>query len=120
MVRKQRSLPEEFNGPLEFAGLVVTLDSLEGERVCLQVSATEGPDGVVDVFGALARMPDRPDGRLRFRVGEEAFFYLLEEEIVEIRLTTLEGSFYFRITIELPGVRIAIADPEIQGYAAME
>jgi len=92
-------LPKEHNGPLAFAQLLETLDTLAGERVVLMPLEGEASGGGLEVAGTLRRLVG-PRGNL-FALGESAWLDLDEADFRTASLRTFEGNNFFHITVEL-------------------
>jgi hypothetical protein len=114
MSRQNRSLPVEYRGPLDFPAVIATLDSLVGEAICVRVgSAQDGRSGL-EVMGPLRRLRSRTSGGV-FAIGDAGYLSLEPEDFSSADVSTLEGNFYFTLTIELSGATLLIGDVELVG-----
>jgi len=124
MGRDERKLPLEYNGALSFPELLDTLDSLSGERVTLHVTMAQVVRGIarsaVDAVGTLERVRTPSTDGAVYQVGPDTQVTLKEGDIVSARLTTLEGNFYFQVTVELGALTVGIADEELQGLGRFD
>jgi hypothetical protein len=114
MPRERRSLPHEYRGSLDFPGVIATLDSLVGEVVCVNVGSTQDSLSRVDVVGALRRLNSRAPGAV-FAIGDAGFVSLAADDFTSADLSTLEGNFYFTLTIRLRHATVLIGDVELVG-----
>ncbi len=75
---------------------------------------------MVDAIGTLGRAPTPSTDGAVFQVGLDIRVTLNEGEVVSARMTTLEGNFYFLITVELEALTVGIADEELQGLSKLD
>jgi len=114
MGRESRELPKEYRGPLDFAELIATLESLAGEVVCIPLGTTPEGRSYLEIVGVLERLKTQSPDAV-FSVGGTAYLALDETNVVGAKLSTLEGNFYFIITVELREATILIGDHALLG-----
>jgi hypothetical protein len=114
VARENRSLPEEYRGSLDFPGVIATLGSLVGEVICVNVGSAQQSLSRLDVVGALRQLTSRTPGAV-FAIGDGGHLSLDEDDFRSARLGTLEGNFYFTLTMELRHATLLIGDVELVG-----
>jgi hypothetical protein len=114
-------LPAAFSGSLDFDGLIETLRRVEGEQVSVVLSGTQpdeapGPPGVrIELLGELRRRSHALPDTECFSVGESPGLRLPRAEFISAALRTLEGTFYFQVTVRMRGIDFVLGQPDLVG-----
>jgi len=103
-------LPREYQGSLDFAGLVRTLDVLEGEEVVCWLSI--GDRARIQIRGAL-RSYDYGGWGKGFAVGCEGRVLLVEDDFRGAELGTGDGNEHFTISVRSGEAEFLIGSPAL-------
>lgn len=111
----RRQLPDEADEPLDFDGLVQTLDALGGQDVCVDVDLGGAePASRFSASGTLRR-GNGPDGRPTFVVGQLFVVILDATDFRQARLRTFDGDSHFVVSLSFGTASFTVADVGLAG-----